>query len=73
MRSTSTAASCTPRGRCVNALVWSVYDRTYQLPCTTVWDFDGITAVGEDWSCIPTELARTMLRDGRLASTVAAG
>jgi hypothetical protein len=53
-------------GRCVNALVWSVYDRTYQLPCTTVWEFDGRTAVGEDWSCIPTELARRMLRDGRL-------
>jgi hypothetical protein len=49
-------------GRAVNALIWSVYDRTYQLPCTTVWEFDGISAMGEDWSCIPTELARRFLR-----------
>ena len=28
-------------GRGLNALVWSVYDRTYQLPCTTLWEFDG--------------------------------
>jgi hypothetical protein len=50
-------------GRGLNALVWSVYDRTYQLPCTTVWEFDGQTATGEDWSCLPTELARRMLRE----------
>jgi hypothetical protein len=46
----------------LNALVWSVYDRTYELPCTTRWEFDGQTATGEDWSCIPTELARKLLR-----------
>lgn len=50
-------------GRGLNALVWSVYDRTYQLPCTTAWEFDGLTATGEDWSCIPTELARRILRE----------
>lgn len=49
-------------GTGLNALVWSVYDRTYQLPCTTRWEFDGQTATGEDWSCLPTELARRLLR-----------
>jgi hypothetical protein len=52
-------------GMGLNALVWSVYDRTYQLPCTTRWEFDGIIDTGEDWSCIPTELARRQLRAAR--------
>jgi hypothetical protein len=51
-------------GTGLNALVWSVYDRTYQLPCTTRWEYDGQIAVGEDWSCMPTELARRLLRGG---------
>ena len=49
-------------GRGLNALVWSVYDRTYQLPSTTLWSFDGVETTGDDWSCLPTELARRMLR-----------
>ena len=52
-------------GRGLNALVWSVYDRTYQLPCTTLWEFDSQHTTGEDWSCIPTELARRALRRAR--------
>jgi hypothetical protein len=55
----------TATGRGLNALVWSVYDRTYQLPCTTEWEFDGLRTTGEDWSCIPTELARRALRAAR--------
>jgi hypothetical protein len=49
-------------GRGVNALVWPVYDRTYQLCAATEWSFDGVRATGEDWSCMPTEQARRMLR-----------
>jgi hypothetical protein len=52
-------------GHGLNALVWSVYDRTYQLPCTTEWEFDAQRTTGEDWSCIPTELARRTLRASR--------
>jgi hypothetical protein len=26
------------------------------------WSFDGVTAGGEDWSCLPTEQARAVLR-----------
>lgn len=58
----SLGRTLTATGRGLNALVWSVYDRTYQLPCTTEWEFDGQRTTGEDWSCIPTELARRLLR-----------
>jgi hypothetical protein len=60
-------------GVAVNALVWSVYDRTYQLPCTTWWEFDGVRATGEDWSCMPTEQARRLLRTSRAGSPTMGG
>lgn len=49
-------------GRGVNALVWPVYDRTYQVSAGTRWTFDGISYQGEDWTCMPTEQARRLLR-----------
>ena len=49
-------------GANLNTLVWPVYDRTYQLCAGMEWTFDGVTAGGEDWSCMPTEQARALLR-----------
>jgi hypothetical protein len=49
-------------GTNLNTLVWPVYDRTYQLCAGMQWTFDGVTAGGEDWSCMPTEQARAVLR-----------
>lgn len=54
-------------GTGINALVWPVYDRTYQVCAGTSWTFDGVTATGEDWSCLPTELARRILRSDTAA------
>ncbi|MCV7102784.1 hypothetical protein [Mycobacterium palustre] len=51
-------------GTNLNTLVWPVYDRTYQLCAGMEWTFDGVTAGGEDWSCMPTEQARALLRAG---------
>jgi hypothetical protein len=52
-------------GTHLNTLVWPVYDRTYQLCAGMNWTFDGVSAGGEDWSCLPTEQARALLRSGR--------
>jgi len=49
-------------GTNLNTLVWPVYDRTYQLCAGMNWTFDGVSAGGEDWSCMPTEQARALLR-----------
>ena len=51
--------------------MWPVYDRTYQLCSGMEWTFDGVTAGGEDWSCIPTEQARAVLRGNPTASLTA--
>jgi hypothetical protein len=51
-------------GTNMNTLVWPVYDRTYQLCAGMKWTFDGVSAGGEDWSCMPTEQARALLRAG---------
>jgi hypothetical protein len=50
------------KGRCVNALIWPCYDALYEIACTTVWEFDGQRASGEEFAYFTTPVARQMLR-----------